>query len=521
MSDSRSPGRVRGVRTSRSRRLSTLCLSVLTLALGSFDRASGQTPVARRNVVLIVADDHGQDLGAYGNPVIRTPHLDRLAAEGTLFLNAFATTASCSASRSVILTGLHNHRTGQYGHEHGSHHFRSYEDLRSLPLLLQAAGYRTGRVGKFHVAPESVYQFQEVFPGNERNPVEMAENVRSFVGSSDPRPFFLYFATSDPHRSGDPSVAAERGSAPAARPGAITPDAFGNRPGGYPPIPETRYRPADVLVPPWLPDNPDTRSELAEYYQSVSRLDFGVGRLLQILRDAGVYESSLVLYISDHGAAFAGAKTTVYEPGLRSPLIVRHPGASRRGVRSTAMISWVDLTPTILEFANAAPPTYGQPIELAEIRSQVPERHGLHGRSFLGILQEDAPRGWDEVFASHTFHEVTMYYPMRVVRGRRYKLIWNLAHGLSFPFASDLWSSAAWQGVFQRGGLTARYGPRSAGEYIHRPEFELYDVQADPFEARNLAAEPAHALVLAEHREKIRSFQQRTSDPWLVEWGRP
>jgi N-sulfoglucosamine sulfohydrolase len=472
----------------------------------------------RQNIVLIVADDHGQDTSAYGNPVIRTPNLDALAADGTLFTHAFATTASCSASRSVILSGLHNHRTAQYGHEHAVHHFRTYSEVKSLPVLLAELGYRTARIGKYHVGPEAVYQFDVHLEGPERNPVQMAEHTRSFIGETAKGPFFLYFATSDPHRSGDPSVGQHTTSEGGGS--SYAPDAFGNRPEGYSGVQGVTYRPEDVLVPAWLPDNAATRSELAEYYQSVSRVDEGVGRLIQILKESGVYDNTLVIYMSDHGAAFAGAKTTVYEAGLRSPLIVRHPRVARRGVRSNAMISWIDITPTIVSFAGGRSPLYGQPIELVELRDQVPAQHGFHGRSFLPVLEQDSPQGWDEVNASHTFHEVTMYYPMRVVRDRKFKLIWNIANGIPFPFASDLWSSAAWQSVYQLDGMNARYGVRSAHEYVHRAEFELYDIENDPDEERNLANDPNYSAVLEEYRDRIQSFQQRTSDPWLVEWGR-
>jgi N-sulfoglucosamine sulfohydrolase len=477
-------------------------------ALGAPVPASSAAAQAGRHIVMFVADDHGQDTGAYGHPVVQTPNLDALASDGVLFRHAYATTASCSASRSVILSGLHNHRTAQYGHEHDYSHFSSYEYLRTLPVLLREAGYRTARIGKFHVAPESAYQFDRVLPGNQRSPAEMAENARAFLRDGDARPFFLYFATSDPHRGGGTAHDLEG-----------APDRFGNRPEGYPGIETIHYHPSDSVVPPWLPDSLETRAELAQYYQSVSRLDQGFGRLVQILKEEGLYEQSLILYLSDHGAAFPGAKTTVYEPGLRSPLIVRHPDATRRGVESDALVSWVDLTPTLLDYAGAPSPTYKQHIGNAEVRraGDLPAEHGLHGRSFLAAARGEDVSGWDEVYASHTFHEIQMYYPMRVVRGRQYKLIWNIAHQLPYPFASDLWSAATWQAAWRQ-GPAARYGGRTVGDYINRPAFELYDLERDPLETKNLADDPQYARVLEEHKRKIREFQARTSDPWIVKW---
>ena len=146
-------------------------------ALISQQASAGQND--RPNVVLIVSDDHGREtLGCYGNPVIKTPNLDALAAEGVRFTNAFCTSASCSASRSVILSGMYNHANGQYGHQHSYHHFISFENIKTLPVLMTEAGYRTGRIGKYHVAPESVYKFDTALPGNSRSPVQMAQNCQ-------------------------------------------------------------------------------------------------------------------------------------------------------------------------------------------------------------------------------------------------------------------------------------------------------------------------------------------------------
>jgi N-sulfoglucosamine sulfohydrolase len=466
----------------------------------------GAASAAERNIVLFVADDHGQDAGCYGNPVIKTPHLDSLAEGGTRFINAFATTASCSASRSVILTGLFNHRTGQYGHQHDYNHFSSFENLKSLPVLLGDGGYRTASVGKYHVAPQSAYRFDEFYPGAERSPAEMIANCRSFIEGSQKQPFFLYFCVSDPHRGGG----VVEGSP-------LPPNRFGNRPGGYPGIQSISYEPDEVIVPPFLPDTPAARAELAQYYQAVSRLDQGVGLLIQLLKDGGVFDDTLFIYISDHGIAFPGAKTTVYEPGLKSPCIVRNPYAGKRGLVNDALVNWADLTPTILDFAGIDQPEYESHVTIPIVEQNYPAHHRLHGRSFLPILEEEHPEGWDETFASHTFHEIQMYYPMRAIRTRRYKLIWNIAYPLPFPFASDLWAAATWQDVFSQ-GESAHYGIRTVGEYIHRPEFELYDIQKDPWESTNLAADPSFAPILEDLKGRLREFQRRTSDPWMSKW---
>jgi len=447
--------------------------------------------VEARSVVLYVTDDQGLDAGCYGNPVIKTPHLDALAADGTRFENAYCTTASCSPSRSVILTGLYNHANGQYGLEHAYHHFRSFENVRSLPVILSKAGYRTARIGKFHIGPESVYRFDEKLPGNPRSPVEMAEQCRRLIESSSAQPFFLYFCTQDPHRGGRANDLPHQ------------PDRFGNKPRGqsYPGVEAVHYDPADVIVPPFLPDTPTCRAELAQYYESVSRADSGLGRLIEILKQAGKYDDTLIIYISDNGSPFPGAKTTVYEPGLRLPCVVRNPNAQKRGVVSRALVSWVDIAPTILDFAGVEPP----------------RRMKLHGRSLLPILEQEGPSGWNEIYASHTFHEVTMYYPMRVVRSGRHKLIWNIAHPLPFPFAADLWNSATWQDA-NRHGEGFLYGKRTIKTLVHRPQFELYDLGNDTNEVRNLTDDAGHHDVLVKLQHKLREFQERTGDPWILKW---
>jgi len=435
---------------------------------------------AQRNVVLMVVDDQGLDAGCYGNDVIQTPHLDALAAEGTRFDYAFCTTASCSASRSVLLSGLHNHANGQFGHMHGYNNFHTQDFVQSLPRLLTEAGYRTCSIGKYHVQPEKVYHFENY--ANEgimgaRSSVRMAENARAFIEQDDDRPFFLYFCTSDPHRS-RVGFANDR---------------------TYPNVEEVEYDPDSIPVPHFLPDRPEVRRELAEYYQATTRADQGLGSLVKVLHETGHWDDTLVIYLSDNGIPFPGAKTNLYDPGMRLPLVIRSPDARRRGIASQAMVSFVDITPTVLDFAGASGPDYK-----------------LHGRSIMPVVDKPKPGNWDEVYASHTFHEITMYYPMRVIRTRKYKCILNLAHPLSFPFASDLYASDSWQVVLREG--LDMYGSRRVEDYLHRPQYELYDLVDDPHEVHNLAEDSDHAEILTELQDKLRQWQQATKDPWIVKY---
>lgn len=454
--------------------LALVCLAASLLASPHPARA------APRNVVVIVADDLGRQLGCYGDGVARTPHIDRLAAEGTRFDWAFCTTSSCSPSRSVILSGLHNHTNGQYGLQHATHNFSTRPFVKTLPSLLRQAGYRTCSIGKMHVQPEELYRFERYAnegTAGSRNTVRMAENAEKFIREEDQRPFFIYFCPTDPHR-------AARGFANDQE---------------YPGVQPVKFNPSKIPVPHYFPEQPEVHEELAEYYQSIARLDQGVGRLIEALKATGHTDDTLVVFLSDNGPPFPGAKTNHYDAGTRLPLIIRSPDQKACGVVSQALVNWTDLVPTVLEFTGAKPPEYP-----------------LHGRSLLPILEGADPKSWDEVYQSHSFHEVTMYYPMRSIRTRKFRYILNLAHPLPYPFASDLFDSPTWQGVLKR--KDAQYGSRKVVDYVHRPRHELYDLQSDPQEVVNVADRPENTKLLAEFQEKLRNWQKKTDDPWLIKY---
>ena len=482
---------------------------------------------AEKNIIFFITDDESPTLGCYGDKSARTPNIDALAADGTVFLNAFATTASCSASRSVVMSGLHNHRNGQYGHQHSFHKFASWHNVVSfaLPRVIANSGYRTCQIGKYHVAPEEVYHYETYIKANSRSPVQMADACREFIKADDEKPFFIYFGTSDPHRGGgkDKNSKSE-----------LKPDLFGNKPnkGSWPGIQEEFYKLDEVTIPSFLSDTTETREELAQYYQSCARIDQGLGRLVEILKEEGAYDKTLILFTADHGMAFSGGKTTVYEGGLKVPFVVRNPYEKNRGVRSTALISHIDITPSLLDFAGGLDKKKGQPKNMVDaneywkkrgenLKENRGPRGGLksyHGKSWIDILGKPDAEHWKTIFASHTFHEIQMYYPMRVVRDKEYKLIWNIAHPLPYPFASDLWAASSFQAQYRK-SMSAPYGQKTVRDYIHRPEFELFKIDEDPDERKNLAGEPKHAEALERYKKKLKAQQQKFHDPWVMKWS--
>ena len=229
--------------------------------------------------------------------------------------------------------------------------------------------------------------------------------------------------------------------------------------------------------------------------------------------------------------AFSGGKTTVYEGGLKVPFVVRNPYEKKRGVTSHAMISHIDITPSLLDFAGGLDPKINGPSKwispkefwkgktyaASENRSGGHDFRSYHGKSWLSVLGKPEAEHWDSIFASHTFHEIQMYYPMRVVRDKEYKLIWNIAHGQPYPFASDLWAASSWQAQFQK-GPQAPYGQRTVDEYINRPRFELFHIADDPNESKNLASDPEHAEVLKTYQDKLKKVQKEMNDPWIMKW---
>ena len=453
-------------------------LAALLIALiGLLAGAASSEAAPPRNVLLLISDNQGwPDCGCYGNNVVQTPHLDRLAAEAIRFDYAFATTASCGPSRAVIYTGQQTHSNGQYGHGHGYHTFRLKPKVTTVFQRMQQAGYRTALLGKQHVTPPEAYPFDFNPKVSGRDVVGLAEAAETFIRESEDQPFFLVIGYSDPHptsREGDGW-------------GIVRDD---------PRLKRIEYDPANIEVPAWLPDVPEVREGLVGYYQQISRMDQGVGRVLASLDELGHADDTLVIFTSDHGSSEPGAMANHYEPGIRVPFLVRKPGLAGGG-ECDALVTLADIVPTVLDWTGQT----------------IPDE--LHGRSLMPILGTAHPEGWDEVCLTHVCHEVTMYYPMRTIRTRRYKLIWNIAWRLQFPHPIDTLDRATWNGILER--KETHCGRRPVDQLMFRDEYELYDLETDPDEIDNLAADPEHRDVRVELVRRLEAFCRETDDPWLL-----
>lgn len=438
------------------------------------------------NVLLITADDMGLQLGCYGDKAIDTPHLDQLAREGRVFDNAYVAQASCSPSRSAMFTGLYPHANGQYGLLNAGVGFQLHEPLRrrTLPALLKRFGYRTGIIGKLHVGPEKSFPFDARLRVNTRIVAEVAEKAGEFMrdrpGGRESR-FFLMVNYSDPHVMG-------RSPQPPK-------EAFPSQYRGVP------AKPKKVGEVPPLPfqgiDDPREIKRTTEYYNACMRFDAGVGMLLEQLDASGHREDTLTLFVSDHGPPFFRGKTSCYEGGVKVPMIARWPGVFESGDRTDALVSTVDLLPTIMDAAEGGVPT------------------GLHGMSLRHTL--DVSRHRKLLATEFHYHGSAPFFPRRSIRDMRYKLIHNLRAGeLKPPSAID--GDAA---------LALSRKPRFAGTEMAKafersanpPEFELFDLSDDPWEFRDLSADAEHAVTLARLKKALLAWRQATDDPLLTSEG--
>jgi arylsulfatase A-like enzyme len=431
------------------------------------------TATARPNILLITCHDLGRFLGCYGVPTVQTPHLDALAADGVRATRAFCTAPQCSPSRASLFTGRYPHANGVLGLTHADFAWDLHPDERHLGQVLRDAGYATALMGVYHESrggsPDEVAArcgMETVLPplhGEELTDAALDWLSRAAGGE---RPFYLQAGYHEPHRA---------------------PAEVRDEP-GYMGFLGDYLAPDDTLgvtIPPYLRETATAREELAELQGAVRALDAAAGRLLAEVRDLGLEERTVVIFTTDHGVALPRAKCSLYDPGLEVALILRHPARGWRGGRTVeSLISNLDLFPTLLELL-------GLPIE---------ER--VQGQSQLAALDGTSHTPRDEVFGEMTYHDY--YDPRRCIRTERHKLIANFSAAPAFMDPSQSWQP--------RTVTTIPADPARA----YHPPIELYDLDADPNEWRNLADEPDHAAIRGDLLSRLGRWMRDTGDPLLA-----
>lgn len=452
--------------------LASISIALFSCNFSSEDTLAGDPRPKRLNVLLITADDLGLQVGAYGETLIQTPNIDSLAAAGARFETAYVAQPSCSPSRASIFTGMYSHAHGHYGLTDTG--LALHPELRNatIPNLLKQSGYLTGVIGKIHVNPISSFQFDYRPAVNIRSVQDIALRVNNFIVSSAGQPFFLMVNYFDPHA--DPNV--------------FFPQVDG--------LPLSPLLPGPATIFSWQQtDTLVQETRTAGYYASVQRLDAGIGFLMEVLRQHNLLDKTLIIFIGDNGPGFARAKTTLYENGIRTPFIVHWPGVTRIGDVNKAMVSTVDILPTILDAAGLPVPGHVQ------------------GVSLRSALSDTAYVGRTYLVAEHHLHGKTPFIPTRAIRNDRFKLIHNLRAGTVQPVPGADGDTAYY--ISRQPAYIGTPVRAAFDTFANPPEFELYDLLNDPIEFHNLAADPLYQTVLQELQTALMAWRTDTNDPFL------
>lgn len=438
------------------------------------------------NVLLLTVDDMNYNsVGAFGCGLQGvTPNIDRLAGQGLVLENAHVAIAVCQPSRSVLMTGRYPHRNGARGFE------AIAPDVTTLTEVLHHAGYCNGIIGKEdHLAPREKFYWDTYVrtynPENSygRDPARYYQHTKAFLQSAgeEQRPFFLMVNCHDPHR---PFAGSDDEL-----------DFFG----AHMPVPQGEYRPEEVAVPGFLPDIPDVRREIAQYYTSVRRADSAVGETLRALAESGAEDDTLVLFLSDNGMAFPFAKTNCYQSSTKSPWIFKWPGRISPGTKSAALVSGIDYMPTVLDGLGLPP---------------VP---GMDGTSLLPVLAGRVEEHHDYIFtqffktAANPVTKAERHYPMRCVQDKRFAYIYNPWSDGQTTFLNESMTGLTFAAMERAAGQEPAIARRVAF-CRHRVREELYDCQNDPDALENLAGKVEYRDLLASMRQKMAGFLQSTGD---------
>lgn len=434
--------------------------------------SEGEGAVVRPNIVIFVGDDLGaDDVGPYGNKVVKTPNLDQFSNEGLLFTHAFAGSPTCSPSRSTLFTGLLPFRHGAHGNHSGVR-----EDVKSLVHYLQPLGYRVAIAGKLHVGPENVFPFERIGgtnvpePGFEEKPglnfdLNLKPVDKWLSGLRKDQPFLLIVTDHSPH--------------------VIWPE-------------KSSYKPDEIDIPSIHVDTEETRVSRARYYEDITKMDRNVGEMLRSLDKYDYSRNTMVVFTADQGPQWPFAKWSLYDDGVQVPMIIRWPGQVAANTRTDALVSLADVLPTFVEIAGGKAPA------------------DIDGQSFLKLIRGETSIHREMVFASHTGDGMMNRSPSRMLRTKRYKYILNLApeniYHTHMDNAKDHDGGREYWNSWVEKSRKDKHAAAVLNRYHHHPAAELYDLVADPEERNNLAADVKYRKLLEKFSATLAAWRRDQGD---------
>lgn len=420
---------------------------------------------SKPNVLIVIGDDCTySDLSLYGGINVQTPNITKLASEGLTFNKAYVTMAMCAPSRTELYTGMYPASSGVCWN-----HGQARQGTQSIVQHLAKHGYRTGIAGKLHIKPNSVFPF-EMVSGVERNCVKETadfdpKGMQEFVNKDSKQPFCLITALTSPHvpwTVGDPS----------------------------------HFDKDDLVLPPYMVDTEETRSEYAKYLAEIEVLDEQVGKTIQVLKDAGVYDNTIVIFTSEQGAQFPYCKWTNYENGVHTAFVVRWNGITQAGSTTDALIQYSDVLPTLMDAIGGNP-------------------QGYDGSSFLSVLKGDNDSHRKYAFFMHNNFPEGPPYPIRSITDGEFHYILNLnstnmyieQHLMGLPDHSGYWPS--WMLSITKSEKNFNI----VSGYMLRPEEELYEPAKDKYERVNLAGIEKYTEIKIHLSNELKEWMKEQGDP--------
>lgn len=424
----------------------------------------GLSAVEKPNFVFVLADDASHfDVGCYGGQAL-TPHMDSLAKQGMRFTQCFQSSPTCSPTRHNIYTGLNPFKSGAY-----PNHTFAFPETKSIVHFLKPLGYRIALSGKTHIKPQEVFPFEYLSKGN--NPDFAA--VEKFIAecNSENTPFCLFLTSNEPHApwdKGDPG----------------------------------QYSAKDVTLPYTFVDTPETRDAMTRYLAELTYFDGQVGQALGLLDKYELSDDTLFIATTEQGSSLPFAKWTLYDAGLHTGFIVRWPGKVAPGSVCDSLIEYSDVVPTFVEAAGGRPDPY------------------LDGKSIIPLLTGKTTEHKDYIFSQATTNGIINapdYYGIRSIRSEKFKYIWNFTPEVRYENVVTITEDTKWgeSQVFNSWKRRAKTDPDAAEKvrrYHYRPGEELYAVDKDPNEWRNLADIPEYGEVKKQLRSELLKWMEHVGD---------